>query len=303
MKKGLTGFITLGVIIVIGFLLVVSCTAKVPAGYGAVQYSINGGVKEQTLKQGWHLVRPGIHTTNYTIGLEQSYLTKGKKGDSKDNERFSASSSEGKSIDIDLTFSYKYDKKHLAEIFTQFKGQSGVEVRDVFIKPNIVAWTKEVVANYKVADIIGVKRAEINDTLTEYLAKKFEPYHIQIKTVSLINVNVDADTQKAINKKIKAQQDAETQKINNQTNIDKAKAEAEAKVTQAQAEADAKKIAAEAEAKATLLKAEAEAKANKELSKSLDKDVLQNRYIEKWDGKLPKVTSEGSGMLYNIDSK
>lgn len=52
------------------------------------------------------------------------------------------------------------------------------------------------------------------------------------------------------NKKIAAQQNAETQAIQNQTNIDKAKADAEAKVTAAQGDADAKVIAAQAEADA-----------------------------------------------------
>lgn len=151
---------------------------------------------------------------------------------------------------LELTYTYQYKPNSVADVFTRFKGQSGKEVRDSFIKPNIVSWTKEIVANYKVSDILGSERANINNAVSDYLAKKFEPYGITISNVSLINIDVDKDTMKAINAKIKAQQDAETQAIQNQTNIDKAKADAEAEVTKAQGDADAKVIAAQAEADA-----------------------------------------------------
>lgn len=248
MKK-LGGFVA-AVVLVIGVIICMKSLVKVPAGYVAVQYSANGGVKKEVLNQGWHWKSPMVKTTLYTVGLEQSYLTASKKGDSPDDDSFTASSSEGKSMTLELTYTYQYKPNSVADVFTRFKGQSGKEVRDSFIKPNIVSWTKEIVANYKVSDILGSERANINNSVSDYLAKKFEPYGITISNVSLINIDVDKDTMKAINAKIKAQQDAETQAIQNQTNIDKAKADAEAEVTKAQGDADAKVIAAQAEADA-----------------------------------------------------
>lgn len=236
--------------LVLGVILTAKSLVKVPAGYAAVQYNANGGVEKKVLDQGWHWKSPTVKTTLYTVGLEQSYLTASKKGDSPDDDSFTASSSEGKSMTLELTYTYQYKQNSVVDVFTRFKGQSGKEVRDSFIKPNIVSWTKEIVANYKVSDILGSERANINSTVSDYLAKKFEPYGITISNVSLINIDVDKDTMKAINAKIKAQQDAETQAIQNQTNIDKAKADAEAEVTKAKGDADAKVIAAQAEADA-----------------------------------------------------
>lgn len=248
MKK-LGGFVA-AIVLVIGAIICIKSLVRVPAGYVAVQYNANGGVKKEVLNQGWHWKSPMVKTTLYTVGLEQSYLTASKKGDSPDDDSFTASSSEGKSMTLELTYTYQYKPNSVADVFTRFKGQSGKEVRDSFIKPNIVSWTKEIVANYKVSDILGSERANINSAVSDYLAKKFEPYGITISNVSLINIDVDKDTMKAINAKIKAQQDAETQAIQNQTNIDKAKADAEAEVTKAQGDADAKVIAAQAEADA-----------------------------------------------------
>jgi regulator of protease activity HflC (stomatin/prohibitin superfamily) len=276
--KGIRGSIIAGAAILLVIVLVIMCSVRVPAGYVAVQYSLNGGVKDKVLTQGWHLISPTVKTTKYTVGIEQSYLTSDKRGDSEDDESFTASSAEGKAIDIDLTFTYQYQPESVTKVFTQFKGQSGKEVRDSFIKPNIISWTKEVVARYNVADILGAEKANVNIALTEYISKKFAPYGITISNVSLINVGVDKKTREVINDKIAAQQKAETQKIENQTKVEKA----------------------EADAKAKLIEAEAEAKANQLIQKSLTDGVLKQQYIEKWNGELPKVSSEGS-MMYNLN--
>lgn len=294
MKKGFLGGIVLAVLIVFGVIMIALCTTRVPAGYVAVQYNMNGGVKDEVLTQGWHVVSPTTKTTLYTIGIEQSYLTAGENGDSEGDESFTASSSEGKAMTIDLTFTYQYQTENVTNIFTRFKGQSGKEVRDSFIKPNIVSWTKEVIARYKVSDVLGEERANINLALTEYLAEKFENYGITISNVSLINIDVDEETRQAINAKITAQQNAETQAINNQTNIEKAEAEAKVKLTQAQAEADAKKI-----------QAEAEAEANELLQKSLTDKILRQEYIDKWNGELPEIVTgdDSISLMFPAESE
>lgn len=290
-KSGLVGGITLAVAIIVGVILAAMCTTRVPAGYVAVQYNVNGGVKEEVLTQGWHFVPPTVKTTLYTVGIEQSYLTAGDNGDSSDDESFSASSSEGKAITLDLTFTYQFQQDNVDKVFTKFKGQDGKSVRDSFIKPNIISWTKEIVAKYKVSDILGSERANVNVALSDYLADKFNPYGITVSNVSLINITVDKETQKAINAKITAQQNAETQAINNQTEIDKAEAEAKVKLTNAQAEADAAKI-----------KAEAKAEANKKLAASITKELIENNKIDKWNGELPEYMGDGLSLILNNGS-
>lgn len=277
MRKGVTGAVVAGVAIIVAIILLIMCSVRVPAGYVAVQYSLNGGVKDKVLTQGWHFIPPTVHATKYTVGIEQSYLTKDDRGDSEEDESYSASSAEGKALDIELTYTYQYQPENVTAVFTRFKGQSGKEVKESFIKPNIISWSKEVIARYNVADILGAEKANVNKDITEYVAKKFEPYGITISNVSLINIGVDKKTKEVINDKIAAQQKAETQKIENQTKVDKAKADAEAR----------------------LIEAKAEAEANELLQKSLSDKVLKQQYLEKWDGVLPKVSSDNS-MIYDI---
>lgn len=299
---GAIGAIVIAAILFIGLIVGIMCTTRVPAGYVAVQYKMNGGIMDEILSQGWHIVSPTIKTSLYTIGIEQSYLTSGKKGDSPNDESFTASSKEGKAIDVDLTFTYQYDSENVTKVFTQFKGQSGTEVRDSFIKPNIVSWTKEVIARYAVADILGAKRADINIDLTNYLASKFAPYHILISNVSLIDLRVDEQTQEAINNKIRVQQQQESQAIENQTAVDKATAEATVARTRAQAEADARLIAAQAEADALTITAKAEAEANRLITESLTDNIIRNNTISQWDGKLPSVFGANGNTLFDVSN-
>lgn len=290
-KRGFIGAIAAGVIIVFALIMLALCTEKIPAGYVGVQYSINGGVKDEILMQGWHLVPPTVKVSTYTVGLEQSYLTAAKQGDSPNDDSFTASSSEGKSVQIDLTYTYQYEPTNVVAVFNRFKGQDGKAVRDSFIKPNIISWTKEVVARYKIADILGAKRTDINTALTDYLDEKFDKYGITISNVSLINLTVDDDTMRVINDKIAAQQNAEKQAVENQTAIDKAAADATVKKTQAQADADA-----------MLIEAEAEAEANGKVAKSLTPELVEKIKIDKWNGQLPQVEG-GATPIVNLEKE
>ena len=69
MRKGFLGGVGLAVIIVAGLICVAKCTVRVPAGYVAVEYKMNGGISNDTLPQGWHLISPTVKTSLYSICL------------------------------------------------------------------------------------------------------------------------------------------------------------------------------------------------------------------------------------------
>lgn len=295
MKKGSIGAIILAVLIFGGIILSAMCTVSIPTGYVGVVYNMNGGVDGEVLTQGWHLVSPTKRVTTYSIGIEQSYLTSESKGDSPRDESFNIPTSDGKTVKVNLEFSYRFDEERVAQTFTMFKGKSGEEIKDTFIKPKIIAWTQEVSANYPVTDIFGDKRTEINAELDVYLRKKFEPYGIIIDTVNFTDISVDDETAAAIQKKVNAQQELELANIEAETA--KVQAEKDREVARIQAEKDV--ILAEAEAKATLIAAEAEAEANRKIAESLTPELIEKIKYERWNGELPMV-SGGSGTIVDI---
>lgn len=284
MRKSLGGIAT-AVIIALVVIVLFVCTVRIPAGYVGVVYNMNGGISDKTLTQGFHVISPTQNVTTYSIGIEQSYLTASNDGDSSNDESFEVPSNDGKGLTVDMTFTYRYDADRVADTFTRFKGQSGKDVKNSFIKPNIMSWTKEVTAKYSVIDLLGDKRATLNSELTDYLKQKFEPYGIVIESVSLINIDPDEETRSAVQKKVNAQQDLELAKIEQQTANVNAEKEKEVAITKANQEKETAQINAESK----LIEAQAQADANRLISQSLTPELIRQQMYDKWDGKLPTV--------------
>ena len=288
-------------------LLVGMCTEKIPAGYVGVVYNMNGGVDGEVLGQGWHIVAPTKKVTTYSIGIEQSYLTAEDKGDSPKDESFSIPTSDGKTVKVNLEFSYRFDEERVAETFTKFKGKSGEDIKDTFIKPKIIAWTQEVSANYPVTDIFGDKRTQINAELDVYLRDKFDPYGIIIDTVNFTDISVDEETAAAIQKKVNAQQElelatieAETAQIQAKKDREVARIQAEKDKEVAQIKAEQKIIAAEAEAEALRIAAEAEAEANAKIAASLTPALIEKIKYEQWNCVMPSVQG-ADGVIVDVN--
>lgn len=306
MRKGAIGAVILAVLLLIGCMLLIMCTTRIPTGYVGVVYNMSGGVDGEVLTQGWHVVAPTKKVTTYSIGIEQSYLTAEDKGDSPKDESFSIPTSDGKTVKVNLEFSYRFNEEIVSDTFTMFKGKSGEDIKDTFIKPKIIAWTQEVSANYPVTDIFGDKRTQINAELDVYLREKFEPYGIVIDTVNFTDISVDDETAAAIQKKVNAQQElelanieAETAQIQANKDREVARIQAEKDKEVASIKAEQAIIAADAEAQALLIAAEAEAEANSKIAMSLTPELIDKLKYEQWDGKLPTV-SGSSGTIVDI---
>lgn len=306
MRKGSIGAVMLALIMIVGAFLLILCTEKIPAGYVGVVYNMSGGIEGETLSQGFKIVAPTKKVTLYSVGLEQSYLSSEKIGDSRDDESFKIPTSDGKTVTVNLEFSYMFDPERVADTFVRFKGMSGSEIKDTFIKPKVKAWTQEVSANYPVTDIFGDKRTQINEDLDVHLKAKFDEYGIIIDTVNFTDISVDPETQAAIQKKVNAQQELELANIEAQTA--KIQANKDREVARVQAEkdrevatikAEQKIIAAEAEAEALRIASEAEAEANRKIAASLTSELIDKIKYEQWNGVLPSVQG-ADGVIVDV---
>ena len=304
MSTGKIGAIVLAIVMVVGMALAAMCLERVPTGHVGVVYNMNGGVDGEVLTQGWHMVSPTKKVTTYSIGIEQSYLTASNKGDSKNDESFSTPTADGKSLTVDLEFSYRFDETCITNTFTRFKGQSGEDVKNTFIKPKMIAWTQEVTAKYPVTDVFGDKRQELNEALDVYLKEKFVPYGIIIDTVNFTNIATDEETQAAIQKKVTAQQEMELAEIESKTAKIQAEKDKEVALIAAQKdkekaeiEAEMLKIEAEGKAQAEMIAAEAQAEANRKIAASLTPELIEKIKYEQWNGELPTVQGDSAAIV------
>lgn len=259
-KKGLV--IGVAVIALAGGAFTVSRMERIPTGRVGVQYSLNGGVKDEVLDMGVNFVLPGIHVKEFTIGNEQLILSKDKREGSEGDDSFKVATSDDASISISFQMSYRYNPETVVDTYKKFKGMDGEDIVEQRVKTVLKSKISEITTDYSMMQLYSGNRSEINDKITEYLNEEFgKAYGIEVMDASIIDVHPDKKLKAAIDNRVKAlqekqQAEAEQEKIKVQKEAEKMQAEADAQiaVTQAQAKAEKMRIEAQAEADANNLK-------------------------------------------------
>lgn len=258
-NRGFIGGVVLAVILVVALICGIICIEKIPVGYEGVVYSMNGGIQEETLSQGWHLVSPTKKVKEFTISEEQLNLT-GK-------EAFTVSTSDNAGISISFQMSYSFATDSLVKTYQKFRGMDGDDIINNRVSTVLKSKISEVTSHYSMMDIYSGNRAEINKNITEYLRKEFlGAYGLNVASASIVDVHPDEQLQKTIDERVTALQKKQQAEAEQET----IKVQAETKKIQAQAEADAMRIAAQAEADAYRIKS---AEINDKLLKKWELDA------------------------------
>lgn len=261
---------------------------KVPVGYVGMVYSANG-VENKPLQQGWHLVAPWKKVTDYNISLEQAFLSADGREGSRENESFNIPSKDGKMVNVDFEFSYRFNENQIVDIYKTFRGKSVETIKDTFMRAKIKAWASEVSSKYTVIDIYGDGRIKLNQDVFEHLKEKFEVYGIEIESANFSRIKVDSETEKAIQENINAKQALVKTKLR----IENEKIETEI----AKKKAEREKVEIDLNNYKVISIAEAEAQANNLRNKTITPEMIELEKIRKWDGKLPTYQGNGSSIV------
>lgn len=268
MSNGKIGGFLAAVVILLGVLGCIICLEKVPTGYVGVVYSMNGGVQDELLTQGWHIVSPTKKVKEFTVGNEQLVLSKDARDGSEDDDSFAVATADNANIDISFQMSYRYDIDRVVDTYKNFKGMSGADIVNTRVRTVLKAKISEITTNRTMMDLYSGNRNEVNSMLTEFLNKELgNQFGIEVIDASIIDVHPDAQLQKtiadrvtALQKKQQAEAEQETIAVQNETKLMQARAEAEAKKIAAEAEAEANKIIASSITDSLLKKMEMEAR-------------------------------------------
>ena len=268
-NKGFIGGIVLAVVLVIGLICGLMCIERVPVGYEGVVYSMAGGVQEETLSQGWHLVAPNKKVNLFTVANEQLVLTKDSRDGSEGDESFNVSTADDASISISFQMSYRYVPADLVSTYKKFKGMDGERIVNSRVRTVLKSKISEVTTDYSMMDIYSGNRSKINNEIAKCLNDAFKrEYGIEVISASIVDVHPDERLQKtiedrvtALQKKQQAQAEQETAKVEAETKKIKAQADADAMIIAAQAEADAYRIKSAEITDALLKKWELDARA------------------------------------------
>lgn len=254
--------------IVIAIFLVTSIEI-VDVGNVGVQYSA-GGVKEEVLTQGWHLMSPLVSVKQFPVSQQQIVFSNDPADyNEKEHDDWSIDApANGGTVKINLTVNYNFIPDRVVDLYKRFNGMDGQAIVESRVQNSIIAYVKEVTPQFTVMDIYSDKKAEVNEAITKYLNEKLtDEYGINVISALVIDVQLDDTLMAKVQAKEQAKQDAEIAELNKQTALaqaetDKVKAQTEAdvKLIEAQAEADANKVISESIAPNLIAMEEAEAR-------------------------------------------
>lgn len=187
----------------------------------------------------------------------------------KTEVKTSSSSKDLQEVDMSLAVNYRIDNKKAVELYKNV----GVNYESVVLEPAIEESIKAVTSKYTAEELI-TNRSEVSIKCMEELSKKVGKYGLSVNDFNITNFSFSDEFEKAIEEKQVAEQKVLTAK----QELEKEKIEAEKKI----------------------VKAEAEKQANELKESSLTDNIIKEKFIEKWNGELPKVS--GSNNMLDISS-
>lgn len=244
--------IFIGIILIGIFLKYFVSIERIDAGCVGIKVNLvgnNRGVDEITEVTGWVLYMP-LFTQIHEFPVFTQV---------KDYEPFHINAKDGSEFSVDPTFSYYVDRNKVPAMFSQYR-RSLKDLEDTYIR-NVIMDSYRIVANQFPSDSLISNRQQFETKVQNMLQNELNKEGFIFQQLTS-NLTAPQSLKDAIDAKNRTTQEAY---------------QAENKLRQAEAEAKAKIIAAEAEKKANDLKASA-----------LTPLIIQQMYIEKWDGKLPQ---------------
>ncbi len=247
------------------------CFKMISPGYVGVVVDMLGdekGVKSKELHVGMHWIAPWKNVYQFPI-FEQNSTWEG------DYEGFNFQTSEGMAVSADIGITYHLRPESIPMVFQRYR-RGMDEITNVFIHNYIRDAINKSASRTKIEDLYSGKEGFFDDVESQVRAD-LAPLGIELSRIYLIGrFHFPQTVISALNAKIEAMQRAEQR---------------ENELREAEAEAKKQIAKAEGAAKCSILQAEAEAKANLVLAKSVTHELIQWQAIQKWDGKLPNVTS------------
>ncbi|MDR3509870.1 MAG: SPFH domain-containing protein [Caulobacteraceae bacterium] len=240
-------------------------------------FGSNAGVQADTLGVGWYFTPFGTHIEEYPVFTNTYTFTASSTEGRATDEAFVFQDKSGLGLSADIAVSYSVDPSRASILFQKYRtdtaGLIAGPMRNA-IRDSLVTRA----AQLNVDEIYGPRKAELLMNVQHDVQSFFAPFGLRVERLFWAgNVRVPDTVLTQINARIANEQEALA---------------AQAKVATVQAQAQ--QAAAEAAGKAKALDLEGEAIRR-------NPEVLRIRAIEKWDGKLPQVTS-GAVPFVSLDS-
>lgn len=272
MNTSFIKFIVIAVLVLGGIFSFVGCE-RIDAGHVGVKVNLYGdgkGVDDVTEVTGWVFYNPiSTKIVEFPIFVQHKEYKLDKENEV--DESFVVNSKDGSEFHVSPLLNYSVKRERVPYIFAKYRVELA-SIESGFLKTAVYDAFR-VVANSYTADALISNRQEFEKKVREVLVKQLEPEGFILSQFTS-NLIYPQTFKKAIEAKNNAVQTALT---------------AENQVKTAEAEAKIKIARAEGAAKALLTNARAEAESNRLRQQTLTPLLLQQMWIERWNGKLPET--------------
>lgn len=253
------------------FLAWIFCFKMISPGYVGVVVDLlgdNRGVESKELHVGMHWIAPWRSVYQFPI-FEQNDTWEGER------EGFNFQTSEGMAVSADIGITYHLRPDAIPLIFQRYR-RGMDEITHVFIRNYIRDAVNKSASHTRIEDLYSGKESFFED-VEAHVRSDLSPIGIELSRIYLIGrFHFPPNVIAALNSKIEAMQRAQQR---------------ENELREAEAEAKKQVAKAEGQARCAIVQAESESKANLLLSQSVTPELIQWQAVQKWDGKLPSVTS------------
>jgi regulator of protease activity HflC (stomatin/prohibitin superfamily) len=272
MNTSFIKFAVIAVLVLGGIFSFVGCE-RIDAGHVGVKVNLYGtgkGVDDVTEVTGWVFYNPiSTKIIEFPIFVQHKEYKLDKENEI--DESFVVNSKDGSEFHVSPLLNYSVRRERVPYIFAKYRVELAT-IESGFLKTAVYDAFR-VVANSYTADALISNRQEFEKKVREVLVRQLEPEGFILSQFTS-NLIYPQTFKKAIEAKNNAVQTALT---------------AENQVKTAEAEAKIKIARAEGAAKALLTNARAEAESNKLRQQTLTPLLLQQMWIERWNGKLPET--------------
>ena len=275
MKKNRTATI-IGLAVVALVVLIISCTKMVDNSEIGIKF------KKFSLTDQGQLIATEVTGLIFYNPITTRVFTYPVYIQRVDYQPFTVTTKDAAEFTMDPMLAYQLERDKASYVFNKYRRDLR-EIENGYMRTCIYD-AYRISANNYTSDELMANRAKFEQEVRQMLIHSLgsEGFNVQEFTSRItppksLSAAIEAENQ-AIQEALKAENLVKQAEANAQIAIAKAKGEAEA----------------------TKVKADAEAYYNRTISASLSTLIVQEDWIEKWDGKLPEVMSQGNGLMMNL---
>ena len=242
--------------------ILINCIVIVPANNVGIRYSIFTGTSENTLDEGISLKSP----LDKIYFIDTTVQTRGYEG-------LSVQTKDSQFLNVTVNIKYRVNADDAFKVYRGYRtlDNLGDSIIGLYAQKSI----ESVMTEYNVIEVLGDKKNEIYQKVSDSLTKRLQSEGVQLVEIVLVDTDAGEEIESAIRNEAVAKKEVET--------------------------AEQNRLKAEKDAETKLIEAQAEADANALLTEKLTDQILADKWIEKWDGKMPTVTGSDSNMI-GLDS-